>query len=251
MIDTSKLTTVKVVAVADLHYTPETEASVVPELYEAASQGDILVVCGDLTHHGLVEEATALARAAERISIPILAVLGNHDFHSGQEEAIKTALRGSRIQVLDGDVAVVQDIGFAGVKGFGSGFGRRVLEPWGEAVMKEFVRVSVDEATKLGSALARLKCEHRIALLHYSPVVGTVEGEPAEIHAFLGSSRLEEPLNRHQVRAAFHGHAHHGRPEGRTSTGIPVFNVSMPLLRRTRPQCPPCRVLELQVAAPA
>jgi Icc-related predicted phosphoesterase len=251
MVDTAKLTTVKVVAVADLHYTPEAEASVVPELYEAASLGDILVVCGDLTHHGLVEEATALARAADRISIPILAVLGNHDFHSGQEEAIKAALRGSRIQVLDGDVAVVQGIGFAGVKGFGSGFGRRVLEPWGEAVMKEFVRVSVDEATKLGSALARLKCEHRIALLHYSPVVGTVEGEPPEIHAFLGSSRLEEPLNRHQVRAAFHGHAHHGRAEGRTSTGIPVFNVSLPLLRRTRPQCPPCRVLELQVAAPA
>ena len=85
MVDTSKLTTVKVVAVADLHYTPEAEASVVPELYEAASLGDILVVCGDLTHHGLVEEATALARAADRISIPILAVLGNHDFHSGQK----------------------------------------------------------------------------------------------------------------------------------------------------------------------
>src|SRR5262245_3844575 len=225
MLDTAKLTTVKVVAIADLHSTPDAEASVVPVLYEVAAQGDILAVCGDLTHHGLVEEAVALARVAERISIPILAVLGNHDFHSGQEEAIKAALRGTKIQILDGEVAVVRDIGFAGVKGFGSGFGRRVLEPWGEAVMKEFVRVSVDEATKLGSALARLKCEHRIALLHYAPIVGTVEGEPAEIHAFLGSSRLEEPLNRHEVAAAFHGHAHHGRPDGRTSTGIPVYNV--------------------------
>ena len=249
MVATAKLTTVKVVACADLHYTPEVEASVVPALHEVAAQGDILVVCGDLTHHGLVEEAVALARAAERIPIPILAVLGNHDFHSGQEEAIKAALRGTKIQILDGDIAVIRDIGFAGVKGFGSGFGRRVLEPWGEWVMKEFVRVSVDEATKLGSALARLKCEHRIALLHYSPIVGTVEGEPAEIHAFLGSSRLEEPLNRHEVRAAFHGHAHHGRPEGQTSTGIPVYNVSLPLLRRTRPEQPPCRVLELQVPA--
>ena len=249
MLDTERFTTVKVVAVADLHYTPEAEASVVPTLYEIAALGDILVVCGDLTHHGLVEEATALARVAERIPIPVLAVLGNHDFHSGQEEGIKAALGGTRIQILDGDIAVVRDIGFAGVKGFGSGFGRRVLEPWGEWVMKEFVRVSVDEATKLGSALARLKCEHRIALLHYAPVVGTVEGEPVEIHAFLGSSRLEEPLNRHQVRAAFHGHAHHGRPEGQTSTGIPVFNVSLPLLRRTRPGQPPCRVLELSVPA--
>jgi Icc-related predicted phosphoesterase len=223
----------------------------VPALCEVARQGDILLVCGDLTHHGLVEEAVALARCVEQIQVPILAVLGNHDFHSGQEEAIKAALRGSPIQVLDGDVAVVRDIGFAGVKGFGSGFGRRVLEPWGEAVMKEFVRVSVDEAMKLESALARLRTEHRIAILHYAPIVGTVEGEPPEIHAFLGSSRLEDPLNRHQVIAAFHGHAHHGRPEGRTSTGIPVYNVSLPLLRRTRPEQPPCRVLEIQVVAPA
>jgi Icc-related predicted phosphoesterase len=251
MVEREKVTTVKVAAVADLHYTAETEASVVPALCEVARQGDILLICGDLTHHGLVEEAVALARCVEQIPVPILAVLGNHDFHSGQEEAIKAALRGSPIQVLDGDVAVVRDIGFAGVKGFGSGFGRRVLEPWGEAVMKEFVRVSVDEAMKLESALARLRTEHRIAILHYAPIVGTVEGEPPEIHAFLGSSRLEDPLNRHQVIAAFHGHAHHGRPEGRTSTGIPVYNVSLPLLRRTRPERPPCRVLEIQVVTPA
>ena len=251
MVEQQKVTTVKVAAVADLHYTPEAEASVVPALCEVARQGDILLVCGDLTHNGLVEEAVALARCVEQIRVPILAVLGNHDFHSGQEEAIKGALRGSSIQVLDGDVAVVRGIGFAGVKGFGSGFGRRVLEPWGEAVMKEFVRVSVDEALKLESALARLRTEHRIAILHYAPIVGTVEGEPPEIHAFLGSSRLEDPLNRHQVIAAFHGHAHHGRPEGRTSTGIPVYNVSLPLLRRTRPEQPPCRVLEIQVVTPA
>lgn len=249
MLENQRLTTVKVAAVADLHYTPESEASVVPALYEAAAQADVLLVCGDLTHNGLVDEAVALAKCAERVPVPILAVLGNHDFHSGQEEGIKAALKGSPIRVLDGDVAVIHEVGFAGVKGFGSGFGRRVLEPWGEAVMKEFVRVSVEEALKLESALARLRTEHRIALLHYSPIVGTVEGEPPEIHAFLGSSRLEDPLNRHQVLAVFHGHAHHGQPEGRTATGIPVYNVSLPLLRRSSPGTP-CRLIDVSLAAP-
>jgi Icc-related predicted phosphoesterase len=251
MIDSPRVTTVKIAAVADLHFTPEVEASVVPALVEASRQGDVLLVCGDLTHNGLAREAAALARCAEQVRVPILAVLGNHDFHSNEEEAIKAELKDSPIRVLDGDVAEVRGIGFAGVKGFGSGFGRRVLEPWGEPVMKEFVRISVEEGLKLESALARLRTEHRIALLHYAPIVGTVEGEPPEIHAFLGSSRLEDPLNRHQVHAAFHGHAHHGRPEGRTATGIPVYNVSLPLLRRTRPECPPCRVIEISVTAPA
>jgi Icc-related predicted phosphoesterase len=251
MIEDKVLTRVRIAAVADLHYTPESEASVVPAIHEAARDADILLICGDLTHHGLVEEAVALAECVRSVRVPILAVLGNHDFHSGQEEAIKTALRGSPLRVLDGDIAVVHGIGFAGVKGFATGFGRRVLEPWGEAVVKEFVRLAVDEALKLESALARLRTEHRVALLHYAPIVGTVEGEPPEIHPFLGSSRLEDPLNRHHVAAAFHGHAHHGQPEGSTATGIPVYNVSLPLLRRTRPGRPPCRMIELSGPTPA
>ena len=141
-------------------------------------------------------------------------------------------------------------MGFAGVKGFASGFGRGVLEPWGEQIIKQFVREAVEEALKLESALARLRTETRIALLHYAPIVGTVEGEPPEIHAFLGCSRLEEPLNRFQVTAAFHGHAHQGQSEGRTSAGIPVYNVSLPLLRRTAPDGPPFRLIEVVAAPP-
>jgi len=236
---------VRIAAIADLHYMIGGEASPVPILMRAAEAADILLICGDLTHHGLVEEAVGLAKDLAGISIPILAVLGNHDFHSNQQEAMKRVLRDSPIQILDGDAVEFRGLGFAGVKGFATGFGRRVLEPWGEEVVKQFVRHSVEEALKLESALAQVRAERRFALLHYAPIAETVEGEPREIHPFLGSSRLEEPLNRFGVTAAFHGHAHGGQHEGKTSAGIPVYNVSLPLLRRTRPDMPPFRVLRI------
>ncbi len=239
---------VRIAAVADIHYRRQGDASLVPILAKAAENADILLICGDLTHHGLPGEAAQLGKELAGLGIPILAVLGNHDFHSDQQEEIKQILRDSPIRILDGEAVEVRGVGFAGVKGFATGFGRRVLEPWGEEIVKLFVRQAVDEALKLESALAQLRTEQRVALLHYAPIVGTVEGEPPEIHPFLGSSRLEEPLNRFQVAAAFHGHAHHGRPEGRTSTGIPVYNVSLPLLRRTQPDAPPFRILELDCA---
>ena len=237
----------RIAAVADLHYTDTAKASLVPIIERAPLEADILLLCGDLTHNGHVEEAAGLARELNAIRIPILAVLGNHDYHSDQQDEIKRALKGSAIQVLDGDAVEIKGVGFAGVKGFATGFGRRVLEPWGESIVKQFVREAVEEALKLESALARLRSHTLIALLHYAPIVDTVEGEPLEIRPFLGSSRLEEPLNRFQVRAAFHGHAHHGRPEGRTSAGVPVYNVSLPLLR-SLPEPMQFRVLTLDVA---
>jgi Icc-related predicted phosphoesterase len=212
---------------------------------------DILLLCGDLTHHGLAEEAEIVARELKRLRVPVLAVLGNHDFHSDQPDQIHRVLGEAGIQVLDGDVAVVRGVGFAGVKGFATGFGRRVLEPWGEPVVKQFVHEAVNEALKLESALARLSTEQRVVLLHYAPIQETVEGEPPEIHPFLGSSRLEEPINRYHVTMAFHGHAHRGRLEGRTGAGIPVYNVSLPLLSTTHPEGPPFRVVEIEVTTSA
>jgi Icc-related predicted phosphoesterase len=215
-------------------------------LTQIGKDADVLLLCGDLTHHGLPDEASALVRELSALRIPVLAVLGNHDHHSNQQDEIKKVLADSSIRLLDGDAVEIGGVGFAGVKGFASGFGRRTLEPWGEALIKEFVREAVDESLKLESALARLRTERRVALLHYAPIAETVEGEPLEIYPFLGSSRLEEPLNRFQVMAAFHGHAHHGAPEGRTSTGVPVYNVSIPLLRQLHPDRPPFRLVELQ-----
>jgi hypothetical protein len=133
------------------------------------------------------------------------------------------------------------------VKGFGGGFGKYALGPWGESIIKQFVHEAVDEALKLESALARLRTTHMVALLHYSPVQQTVEGEPLEIYAFLGSSRLEEPIGRYPVSLVVHGHAHRGQLEGTTKSGTPVYNVSMPLLARAFPDQPPFRVFEVPV----
>jgi Icc-related predicted phosphoesterase len=151
--------------------------------------------------------------------------------------------------VLDGEACEICGVGFAGIKGFAGGFGRGVLGAWGEEIIKHFVQEAISEALKLESALVKLQAPQRIALLHYSPIQATVEGEPREIFPFLGCSRLEEPLNRYSVTAVFHGHAHHGSPEGRTSRNIPVYNVSMPLLKQTFPNRPPFLLLEIPTAA--
>jgi Icc-related predicted phosphoesterase len=241
--------TVRVAAIADLHYRADQDATE-PLLMRAAEKADVLLLCGDLTDYGLPEEATRLAKECLTVRIPIIAVLGNHDYQSGREGEIRRILLDAGVQVLDGESYEVHGIGFGGVKGFGGGFGRRTLEPWGEEIVKRFVQEAVEETTKLGSALSRLRTSQRIAVLHYAPIQGTVDGEPEEIYPFLGSSRLEEPLNRYGVAAAFHGHAHRGQLEGRTQSGVPVYNVSLPLMRRTRPDSP-FHILEVPVAAEA
>ncbi|HEV7499041.1 MAG TPA: metallophosphoesterase [Vicinamibacteria bacterium] len=242
--------TVRLAAVADVHCTRTSSGALAPIFAEAASQADVLLLGGDLTDYGLPEEARVLARELSGVKIPMLGVLGNHDFESGHEEEIVKILVEAGVQMLDGDSVEVQGVGFVGVKGFCGGFGRRTLEPWGEAATKAFVHEAVGEALKLERALARLRTPQRVVLLHYAPIEGTVEGEPREIFPFLGSSRLEEPLNRYQVTVAFHGHAHRGAPEGRTSSGIPVFNVAMPLLRRTLSETLPVRIVEIPVLMP-
>jgi len=242
--------TVRLAAVADIHCTRASAGVLGPILAEAAQQADVLLLGGDLTDYGLAEEARVLARELSGVKVPILAVLGNHDCESGKEEEIAAILAEAGVKMLDGEGVEVQGVGFAGVKGFCGGFGRRTLEPWGEAATKAFVHESVGEALKLERALDRLRTPQRVALLHYAPIEATVEGEPREIFPFLGSSRLEEPLNRYRVTVAFHGHAHRGCPEGRTSAGIPVFNVAMPLLRRTLSESLPVRILEIPAPMP-
>ena len=147
------------------------------------------------------------------------------------------------VVILDGDAVVIQGVGFVGVKGFAGGFGRRMIEPWGEPIVKRFVQEAVLESGKLESALARLRVDTRVVLLHYSPIESTVMGEAPEVLPFLGCSRLEEPLNRHGATAVFHGHSHYGSPEGRTREGSPVYNVAAPLLKRLHPELPPFRFL--------
>jgi Icc-related predicted phosphoesterase len=213
-----------------------------------AKSADVLALCGDLTDHGLPEEAHALAREiAASVKLPVLAVLGNHDFESNHVDEVRHILTGEAgVHFLDGDCFELKGVGFAGCKGFGGGFGRGTLSGFGEPAIKRFVQEAIDESLKLESALVRVQdAHHRIAILHYSPIRATVEGEPPEIFPYLGSSRLEEPINRYGVTAAVHGHAHRGAPEGATATGVPVYNVSLAVMKHAYPDRPPFRVLSI------
>lgn len=238
---------VRLAAVGDLHCGETSQGTLQPLFGAVAEQADVLVLCGDLTNHGLPAEARVFAKElTASVKVPVVAVLGNHEYESGQEAEVRRILADSGTTVLDGDACEIHGVGFAGVKGFGGGFGERALQAWGEESIKRFVHEAVEEALKLESALARLRTTHRIAMLHYAPVSATVEGEPPEIYPFLGSSRLEGPLTQYPVSAVLHGHAHHGRPEGRTRDGVPVYNVALPLLQRAFPDQPPFRVLEIK-----
>jgi Icc-related predicted phosphoesterase len=236
---------VRIAAIADLHFSRTSQGAFQPLFTQVTTEADILLLCGDLTDYGLPEEARLLAKEITgSLKIPAIAVLGNHDFEGGQQDEIRAILADAGVVVLDGDAYELHGIGFAGVKGFAGGFDRGTLGPWGEQAVKSFVREAVDEALKLETALARLRTDKRIAVLHYAPIRATVEGEPPEIFPFLGCSRLEEPITRYPVTAVFHGHAHHGKPEGRTRTQVPVFNVSLSLLRATMPE-KPYRLVEI------
>jgi Icc-related predicted phosphoesterase len=240
------LNKVRVAAVADIHCNRSSYDSIRPLFSRIAENADLLLMCGDLVDYGLPEEAIVLAKEITNLKIPSLAVLGNHEFESGKQDEVKKILSDAGTMVLDGDAREVLGIGFAGVKGFAGGFGERALGPWGEDMIKRFVHEAVGEALKLESALARLRTEKRIVLLHYSPIRETVIGEPSEIFPYLGSSRLEEPLNRYPVTAVFHGHAHHGALEGHTKNGSPVYNVAMKLLQSTSPDQRAFRILEVE-----
>jgi Icc-related predicted phosphoesterase len=236
----------RLAATGDLHCKKTSRDATKDLLSAMASEADILLFAGDLCDTGLPEEAQILAQEIVRVKVPVVAVLGNHDFESGKADEIAAILTDAGVNVLDGKCCEVYGIGFAGVKGFCGGFGDRALQAWGEPAIKTFVYEGVEESLKLESALAKLATPERIAILHYAPIFETVVGEPLEIAPFLGSSRLEEPLNRYSVRAAFHGHAHRGSVQGTTTQGIPVYNVAKPLLERTFAGRPPFRILEVE-----
>jgi Icc-related predicted phosphoesterase len=238
-------TVLRLAAVADLHCTKKAADNIGNLISAMAHGADVLLLGGDLCDTGLPEEAEILARAIAGVKVPVVAVLGNHDFEAGKAPEIIEILSNSGVNVLDGKSCEIYGIGFAGTKGFAGGFGERALQPWGETTIKTFVHEAVEEALKLESALAGLRTPKRIALLHYAPIVETVFGEPPEIFPFLGSSRLEDPLNRYPVTAIFHGHAHRGSPEGTTKTGVQVFNVAKSLLQNIFSDQPPFRIFEI------
>lgn len=247
---------VRFAVVGDIHVTKDAAGQLRGFFAQASEAADALLLCGDLTDYGTAEEAKVLADELAAVSVPVVAVLGNHDYESGTPEVVCETLTRAGVRMLDGEACEIEGVGIAGAKGFAGGFGRGSLGAWGEPVIKQFVQEALHEAMKLESALAKLRTPRRIALLHYAPIAGTVAGEPVEIFPFLGSSRLEDPLMRYPVDAVFHGHAHRGTLESKTLNGIPVYNVARPLLLRSRPDQPPFRLFELpreagDVQAPA
>jgi Icc-related predicted phosphoesterase len=233
----------RIAATADLHYAKHSRGTLHDAFDDISRGADVLLLCGDLTEYGLPEEAEELvADIRSALRIPAIAVLGNHDYESGHSDLVSKVLDDAGVTVLNGEAVEIAGTGFAGICGFGGGFGRRMLNAWGEPLIKQFVQESISHAVRLEQALTKLQTERRIAVLHYSPIRDTLKGEDPEIFAFLGSSRLEEPINRFRVTAVFHGHAHNGILDGKTSTGIPVYNVSAPALRKAGK---PYRIVEL------
>lgn len=226
--------TVKIAAVGDIHVRGTDKGKWTAFFQQVSAEADILLLCGDLTDTGDEEEAEVLVEELKSCSIPIVAVLGNHDYEKGRHKLIRQIVQSSNVHILDGEAVVIKGVGFAGVKGFGSGFDNHMLSYFGESAMKAFVQESVDEALHLDRALARLETANvngpKIAVLHYAPISATIKGEPEAIFPFLGSSRLAEPLGRRKVTAAFHGHAHAGTLQGATNDGVAVYNVARPIL---------------------
>lgn len=242
--------TVRVAAISDVHCKRDSRPWLRPIFEQIADQADVVLVCGDLTHWGVAEECGVFVEQAAPVlsRIPVLAVLGNHDFESGKEAELCKMLTDAGVIILDGDSVNFFGVGFTGVKGFGGGFGKTALQPWGEPAIKSFFNESVREAAKLDAGLAALNPESaRIVLLHYAPIPETVAGEPLELYPFLGSSSLEEPVNRFGATAVFHGHVHEGTLEGKTSSNIPVYNVCVAVLKKRFPGRPPFFLLDVPV----
>jgi Icc-related predicted phosphoesterase len=222
----------RVAAIGDLHVREDDSAPYREMFTEISNNADVLVLCGDLTNFGKTREAEILADDIKSCAIPVLGVLGNHDYECGQPDKVCEILTGAGMKVLNEQAVEIEGVGFAGVKGFMGGFGRGELAPFGEPIAKAFVDEVMNESRKLENQLRTLRTERSVAVLHYSPIEETIEGEPPAIFQYLGSQRLCDPIDRFDhVKAVVHGHAHHGTYEGRTPLGKPVYNVAQFVLR--------------------
>ena len=225
----------RIAATADLHFTPQRFGASHDQLNRVRDEADVFVVAGDLPNFGQPEEMEPLLSVLVRLRVPVIVVLGNHDYECNKQDELIRMMTTGGIKVLDGSSYQRDDVGFAGTKGFVGGFGRGLLTAFGEPEVKTFVRAGIDEAVKLERAMSQLRTRKRVVVLHYSPIAATVDGEAREIYPFLGSSRLAEVVDRHGADLVLHGHAHNGKSDGSTTAGIPVHNVAITLLQAQNP----------------
>jgi len=228
----------RLAAVADIHIKKENHEEDIRQFSAVNGLADALVIAGDLTNHGLPGEMRACLQVLEHIRIPIIAVLGNHDYESGHQDELAGMLRVAGIHLLDGNCYELGGVGFAGTKGFCGGFAPYELMPFGEMAIKNFVEIADHEMVKLDYSLAQLHTPTKVAITHYAPIKETILGEPEPIFPFLGTSRLERALNRHKPALALHGHAHKGTFAATSQEGIRVHNVALHLLRQRKEEHP-------------
>jgi Icc-related predicted phosphoesterase len=222
----------KIAATADVHARVG-DTRLLQALAEGAGrEADVLVIGGDLTDLGLPDQAEVLLEILDDCPIPVVATLGNHDYEGGEAAEVSRLFVKSGVHLLDRSSVVIDGVGFSGVKGFCGGFDETLANAFGEDLFKAWVNEGRMEARALGNELRRLETERRVAVVHYSPIRATIEGEPPEIHAFLGTSHLARALDEGGADIAFHGHAHNGSFRGKTLGGVPVFNVSVPVLQQ-------------------
>jgi Icc-related predicted phosphoesterase len=227
---------IRVAAVGDVHLAPDVRNRIRPYLAGIGEQADVLLLAGDLTQHGSIAEAEVVAAEFADLEVPVVAVLGNHDYQCDMQDEVNALLRGSGMTVLEG-TGIVLDLpggrlGVAGSKGFGGGFPGCSASEFGEPEMKAFIRHSRRLAEGLGEALRGLDADFRVALTHYAPVPDTLAGEPLGIYPFLGSYFLAEAADSAGTDLFIHGHAHAGSETGTTPDGAPVRNVALPVLQR-------------------
>ena len=228
---------IRLAAVGDLHCREGQHGRFRQFVHQVNAEADLLVLCGDLTDRGTHAEGQVLAEELSALRVPVVAVLGNHDYEHDEAPALCQELSRAGVHLLDGDHFIFEkQLGVAGVKGFCGGFGNATLQSFGEGQTKSFVQEAVHESLKLETALSRLDTPKKVVIMHYSPVPETLEGESLEIRPFLGTSRLAMPVDHYGAQAVFHGHAHHGSPQGKTKGGVPVYNVAMPLMAKMHPE---------------
>lgn len=230
---------IRIAAIGDTHIKTDSKFLGFENFETLNQDADILLLCGDLTNMGTPEEAKVLSELLRKLHIPVAGVLGNHDYASDQFDEVRKILKEEgRFVFLDDSPFEIGNVGFVGVKGFGGGFDDHMLSAFGEPILKQYVHEVVNESLHLGSLLSQLQTEKKVVVMHYSPIKETCVGEPAEIYSFLGSSHLVEPINNLNANLVFHGHAHYGTHAGKTLKEIPVYNVSLEVLKKENPENP-------------